>query len=152
MPSVEQDFRNALKEILAKMPAQNSNVTSLAEISFSKIARQARHSRTLISKEECAYPEMRALILRVQRRINSCRKRSAGLSDEGNRQELPAMSLVEANTRLRKRVKELSVEVQMFATLLAEADQQLRIYQKGDARGAHDRERKANRNKGRYPG
>lgn len=152
MLNVQQDFRDALKVILAEMPKHDRRVSRSATISFARIAREAKHSRTLISKNECAYPELRALILRVQRRVKSCRSKTVASPDEAGGETIQGQTLVEANARLRKRVKELTREVQMFATLLAEADQQLRIYERGDARAEHDRERRAKRNRIRQTG
>jgi hypothetical protein len=59
---------------------------------------------------------------------------------------------VKTNARLRERVSELTAEVQMFATLLAEADQQLRIHRKSDDRAEHNRERKSKRDERKKSG
>lgn len=145
MSPVEEDFRNALRKIVEELRNQ-SRTTSSVEVSLSRVARTAKRSRTLIAKKECAYPKMRALILRVQRRVESCRSQKTEVSSNDNGQpNAKDQSLLRTNGRLRARVKELTAEVQMFATLLAEADQQLRIYRKSDDRADSKRERKMRR-------
>lgn len=153
MSSVEEDFRKALKQLLRCVSEQSQTTGRSIEITITSVARIAKRSRTLIAKKHCAYPKMRALIYRVQRRVNTCRKQKTQFShDNSGEPKAQDQSLVKTNARLRKRVSELTAEVQMFATLLAEADQQLRIYRKVDDRAEHDRERKSNRAERRKSG
>lgn len=153
MSPVEEDFRNALKQILRGLSEQSQTTGRSVEISIAGVARTAKRSRTLIAEKRCAYPKMRALIYRVQRRVKACRMQKTQFAhDNSGEPNAQDQSLVKTNARLRKRVSELTAEVQMFATLLAEADQQLRIYRKVDDRAEHDRERKSNRAERRKSG
>lgn len=153
MSPVEEDFRNALKQILRGLSEQSRTTGRSGGISILRVARTAKHSRTLISKKRCAYPKMRALILRVQRRVEACRNQKTQFShDNSGEPNARDQSLVKTNARLRERVSELTAEVQMFATLLAEADQQLRIHRKSDDRAEHNRERKSKRDERRKSG
>lgn len=141
------ELRLALQRILRGKPNDPNN----SKITQASVAREAGHTRTLISGEKCAYPSIQRLITRVRRRIDSCGNKSESRHVFEGEQEsaIRGQSLEQVNARLRKRIIELESDVQMFATLLAEADQQLRINSQPNERKKHDDARKAARTRRR---
>ncbi len=148
MDLIENEIRMALKRLLNGEPEDAQNQKHPTRITIASVAREAGCSRTLIGYNNCVYPKMRELIYRVRRRVDASKRRTQADFTEGSDEMtiLKRQSLEEVNARLRERIKTLTAEAIMFATLLAEADQQLRIYSGKDQRETFDAERRARRN------
>jgi hypothetical protein len=148
MSNVANDYRSALKRLLLNQPQQVHNRADDGSINISikSVAQEAQRSRTPISTIGGPYSKTRELILRVIRRVKLCKdhKYRGGIAGRaGNPNQ--SHSLVKINADLRRLNSELNKRIDMYATLLAEADQQLRIYQKGEIRVADAADRVAKR-------
>jgi hypothetical protein len=95
---VERDLSNALRRLEAGAPTNPELIRKIRRgnlrINPTTVAKEAGHSRTLVSRDNCAYPKIRAAILRH------------------GPQRKPAKGIVETTADLRKRVAELKREVQ----------------------------------------
>lgn len=101
------DFKRALSRLLAGAP-QNPKLRALAtrgrlKVTISTVALEAGRSRTLIGTANCAYPDIRAEVLRVMAPVKRSKSQDQ-IIDE-----------------LRAKVKMLTEDRAVIATQLAEA-------------------------------
>lgn len=74
-PEVLEDFNKAIDRLVVGKPNNSSLKQKAArgalKLNFSTVAKEACHSRTLIGKEVCAYPQIRTRVLELMNPVVS---------------------------------------------------------------------------------